>query len=132
MKESLHKFKAEIFQALAHPTRIAIIEILREGETPASKILERLHVEPANASQHLAVLRSKRIVISRKEGSQVFYTIRDPLLFQVLDILRAYFEKHLEDALAVLRELKTQSASAVLTTAVGGAGIPAGADIDGT
>ncbi len=110
MKESLHKFKAEVFQALAHPTRIAIVEMLRDDpEVPVHRFFEQLQIEPANASQHLAVLRSKRIVTSRKEGTQVYYSIRDPLLFQVLDILRRYFEIHLEESLAVLNELRLQS-----------------------
>jgi ArsR family transcriptional regulator len=118
MNESLHKFKAEIFQALAHPTRIAIVEKLRaEGEVPAHRFFEELHIEPANASQHLAVLRASWIVTSRKEGSQVFYSIRDPLLFEVLDILRRYFEIHLEEALSVLSELKTQTAASAQPTA---------------
>jgi ArsR family transcriptional regulator len=112
MKESLHKFKAEIFQALAHPTRIAIVEILRtDREVPAHRFFAELKIEPANASQHLAILRSKRIVTSRKEGAQVYYSIRDPLLFDVLDILRRYFETHLEESLAVLNELKNQTAA---------------------
>lgn len=111
MQESLRKFKAEIFQALAHPTRIAIVEILRDGEIPASRIFETLQIEQANASQHLSVLRSKRIVVSRKEGTQVFYTIRDPLLIDVLDIMKRYFEKHLAESLAVLHDLNMQTAA---------------------
>ena len=64
MQDSLRRFKAGIFQALAHPTRIAIVEILRdEKEVPVSRIYERLGLEQANASQHLAVLRSKQIVV---------------------------------------------------------------------
>jgi DNA-binding transcriptional ArsR family regulator len=109
MQDALRRFKADIFQALAHPTRIAIVEMLRVGEVPASQIYERLQIEQANASQHLAVLRSKRIVLSRKEGSQVFYSIRDPLLIDVLDIMKRYFEAHVAEALAVLNEINLQT-----------------------
>ena len=105
MPDTLRQFKANIFQALAHPTRIAIIEILRDGELPAGAIIERLGLEQANASQHLSVLRLKQIVNSRKEGNQVFYSVRDPLLIEVLDIMRRYFQAHVEDALAMLREM---------------------------
>jgi DNA-binding transcriptional ArsR family regulator len=111
MHDELRRFKADIFQALAHPTRIAIIEMLREGEITAGAIFERLGVEQANASQHLAVLRAKRIVLNRKEGNQVFYSIRSPLLIQVLDIMRRYFEEHLEEALAMLAEIKQEPAA---------------------
>ncbi len=91
MSQELRRFKAEIFQALAHPTRIAIVEALRHGETSAGQLIERLGLEQANASQHLTVLRSKQIVISRKEGNQVFYSLRDPVLIEVLDILKRVF-----------------------------------------
>jgi ArsR family transcriptional regulator len=108
MQDSLRRFKADIFQALAHPTRIAIVEILRGGEVSAGTILERLGGEQANVSQHLAVLRSKRIVQNRKEGNQVFYSIRSQLLIEVLDTMRRYFEEHLEESLAMLDEMKNE------------------------
>lgn len=111
MPEQLRRFKADIFQALAHPTRIAIVEMLRDGEVSAGTIFERLGVEQANASQHLAVLRSKRIVINRKDGNQVFYSIRSPLLIEVLDLMRQYFHEQLTESLAMLEELGGESAA---------------------
>ena len=105
MPDSLRHFKASIFQALGHPTRIAIVEVLRDGELPAGAIIERLGLEQANASQHLAVLRTKQIVNSRKEGNQVFYSVRDPVLIEVLDIMRRYFQTHLDEAMSMLREI---------------------------
>lgn len=105
MPETLRQFKASIFHALAHPTRIAIVEVLRDGELPAGAIIERLGIEQANASQHLSILRAKHIVTSRKEGNQVFYSVRDPLLIEVLDVMRRYFQAHVEEAMAMLREI---------------------------
>lgn len=103
---ALRRFKADIFRVLAHPTRIHIIECLRDGELPVATINERVGVEPANASQHLAVLRAKRLVLTRKEGNQVFYSLRDPLLTEVLDAMRKYFRAHLEESLTMLRGLE--------------------------
>ena len=103
--DALRQFKAGVFQVLAHPTRIHIIECLREGEQSVSAILDHIAVEPANASQHLSVLRSKGLVVSRKEGNQVFYGLRDPMLIEVLDAMRAYFRAHLEEAVAMLQGL---------------------------
>ncbi len=60
MPDALRQFKADFFQALAHPTRIAIIEQLRDGELSAGTLIDRLKLEQANASQHLAVLVGKR------------------------------------------------------------------------
>jgi len=98
MPDSLRRFKADIFQALAHPTRIAIIELLGEGEISAGGLIERLGMEQANVSQHLTVLRSRQIVVNRKEGNQVFYSVRDPIILDVFALMRRYFKKHLKDA----------------------------------
>ncbi len=105
MPDVLRQFKASVFQALAHPTRIAIVEVLRDGELPAGTIIEKLELEQANASQHLAVLRAKHIVVGRREGNQVFYTVRDPLLIEVLDVMRRYFQAHVEESMSLLKEI---------------------------
>ena len=104
----LRSFKASIFQALAHPSRIAILEVLKDGELPAGAIQERIGVEQANLSQHLAVLRSRQIIVNRKEGNQVFYSLRDPMLLEVLDILRRYFQANLSQTIAMLEEVEGQ------------------------
>ena len=85
MHSPLRAFKAEIFRALAHPTRIAIVEALRHGEVSAGALLAQLAVEQANLSQHLAILRAKQIVVGRKAGNQVYYSIRHLVLIDVLD-----------------------------------------------
>jgi DNA-binding transcriptional ArsR family regulator len=103
--DELRRFKSEIFQALAHPTRIAIVETLRDGELSAGKLIEILGLEQANASQHLAILRAKHVLVNRKVGNQVFYSIRDPALIKVLDILRRYFYAQLSSTVSMLQEV---------------------------
>jgi DNA-binding transcriptional ArsR family regulator len=105
MNQDVRRFKAEIFQALAHPTRIAIVELLRNGEMSAGQLIEQLGLEQANASQHFTVLRNKQIVVNRKEGNQVFYSLRDPVLVQVLDILKGYFYSQLSQTMSMLKEM---------------------------
>lgn len=109
MPQTLRQFKATIFQALAHPTRIAILELLKEHELPVAVLIDNLGLEPANVSQHLAVLRAKHILVSRKEGHQVFYAIRDPRISQVLDIMRSYFQAHIEESLQMLKDEQVAS-----------------------
>ena len=108
MPDSLRQFKADIFQGLANPTRIAIVELLRDGELSAGEILERLQVEQANLSQHLAVLRSKQIVNYRKAGNQVFYSIKTPVLIEVLDLLKQFFQAHLNQTVSMLEEIEKE------------------------
>jgi ArsR family transcriptional regulator len=106
MQDALRRFKADIFQALAHPTRIAILELLRDGELSAGTLMERLELEQANVSQHLAVLRAKQLVATRKAGNQVFYSVRDPIIIEVLNLMRTYFHAHLKESLGMLDEIE--------------------------
>lgn len=106
MEDSLRRFKADIFQALAHPTRIAILELLNKGEVSAGELIDDLGMEQANVSQHLAVLRAKQIVVNRKAGNQVFYSVRDPIILKVLQLMRTYFQVHLKESLAMLDEIE--------------------------
>ena len=108
MDDALRRFKSEIFQGLAHPTRIAIVELLRDGELSAGQLIERLGIEQANASQHLAVLRAKQIVAGRKVGNQVYYSIRDRALIEVLEILRRYFYAQLSTTVNLLKQASKQ------------------------
>ena len=106
MTNELHLFKARIFQGLAHPTRIAIVETLGDRELAAGKLIEKLNLEQANASQHLAVLRARQVVVSRKEGNQVYYSLRDPVLKEVLALLREYFFSQLSESATLLKEIR--------------------------
>jgi ArsR family transcriptional regulator len=71
----------------------------------AGQLGEKLGLEQANASQHLAVLRARHILVNRKRGNQVYYAIRDPMLVEVLDLLRRYFYAHLNESVTMLGEL---------------------------
>ena len=106
MQDALRRFKADIFQALAHPTRIAILELLSEGELSAGALIDKLGMEQANISQHLAVLRAKQIVTNRKVGNQVFYSVRAPNILEVLERMRVYFLGHLAESLKMLAEME--------------------------
>jgi len=103
--DSLRQFKADIFQALAHPTRISILEQLKDGELTAGSFADRLGLEQANLSQHLAVMRARQIVVTRKVGNQVFYSVRDPLMLEMLDLMRRYFHRQVGESMAMLQEM---------------------------
>ena len=106
--DALRQFKADMFQALANPLRIQIIECLKQGELSVGQLLSLMKVEPSNLSQHLASLRLKKIVVSRKSANQVFYSLRDPLLMEVLDTMRRLFQLHLEESRAMLQNMEQE------------------------
>jgi DNA-binding transcriptional ArsR family regulator len=114
MLQSLRHFKAEIFQALAHPTRVAIVEYLRVSEMSVGDLCDKVGIEQANASQHLAVLRSKHIVETRKDGNQIFYRLRNPIVGEVLEMLRQYFFDHVNEAMKMLKQEQREVAKSRL------------------
>lgn len=67
---------SNLFKALAHPTRIQIVKLLRNGEMCVCEIMPNLDSEQSNTSQHLTVLKNQGIVESRKDGSKVIYSIK--------------------------------------------------------
>ncbi|HXG51975.1 MAG TPA: metalloregulator ArsR/SmtB family transcription factor [candidate division Zixibacteria bacterium] len=105
----LQIFKAEFFRALAHPVRIRILEILCGGDRSVQELQDALQVEQPLVSQQLAVLRAKNIVVARKLGTTVKYSVRDPLVGELLKVARLIFEKRLKDTQNMLRELRRES-----------------------
>jgi ArsR family transcriptional regulator len=112
MPDALREFKAELFAALAHPTRVGLVEALQQGELGAGALIAQLGLEQANASQHLAILRAKHVVKTRRAGNQIYYSLRDPVLSEILTLLRRYFYAHLAESASLLGEATEHRASA--------------------
>jgi DNA-binding transcriptional ArsR family regulator len=104
--EDLQAFKAAFFRALAHPVRIQILEILVNGERNVQELRDTLGLEQPVVSQQLAVLRANNIVAGRKEGVNVRYSVRDPLIADLLSTARRIFNNHLVSTQDLLRQLK--------------------------
>jgi DNA-binding transcriptional ArsR family regulator len=102
----LKNFKVELFKALSHNHRISIIDALREGEKNVAHICEILNIESSYASQQLSILKNKNIVYGRKDGSQVFYSIKDENMFNLLDIARCIFNNHITNLKSNIKDAK--------------------------
>jgi DNA-binding transcriptional ArsR family regulator len=105
----LQTFKATYFRALAHPVRIHILEILVRGGRTVQELQEALGLDQPIVSQQLAVLRNQGIVVAQKEGPSMRYTLRDPLVGDLLEVARRIFNNQLATTRGMLRELKRES-----------------------
>ena len=105
----LQRFKAQFFRALAHPTRIRILEALVRRERTVQELQEQLTLDQPVVSQQLAVLRHQGIVSARKEGSSVRYALRDPLVGSLLEVARQIFNNRLGHSQGLLRELRREN-----------------------
>lgn len=108
MDTQLQQFKAEFFKALAHPLRIRILELLRTGDKFVNELQTELSVDGSVVSQQLALLRNKNIVIGSKDGTKVTYSVKDPLIFELLDITRRIFNNSLNDTITMLQRMENE------------------------
>lgn len=108
MYQEVQQFKAEFFKALAHPLRIRILEVLSEGDKTVNEIQTILGSEGSAVSQQLSVLRSKNVVVGMKDGTSVIYSLRDPLIKDLLQVAKQIFDNHLINAITLLENIKNQ------------------------
>ena len=99
MDDQVYAYHAEMCQVFSHAKRLEMIDMLRGGEMSVGDLSRRMGMALANLSQHLAMMRERRILLSRKEGSLVYYRIANPKLLQAFDMLREIlFEQIRQDA----------------------------------
>lgn len=106
MENQITKIKSDFFKALAHPTRVAILERLADQEICVCEIIEDLGLEQSNVSQHLAILRKQNIIISKKVGLQVHYQIKYPEVLEILKTVESIMAKQLNETQDLIRQLE--------------------------
>jgi DNA-binding transcriptional ArsR family regulator len=104
----LYILHANICHTLAHPKRLEVIDRLRTGEMSVTELAETLEISQANLSQHLAIMRQKGIVTTRREGLNVFYRLSNPKIIQACDLMRQVLLEHLEADADMVREVLTK------------------------
>ena len=109
MNQTVHRFKAEFFKVLAHPARLAILDQLRTGAKSVNELQMAIGADQSTVSQQLARLRSGNIVDTRKEGTAVYYSIRDQMIFQLLDVAREIFNNQLIGTQEILQQLNEEA-----------------------
>ena len=103
MADQIYAYHAEMCQAFSHPKRLELIDVLRDKEMSVGELSQKLGLPPANLSQHLAMMRERRILLSRKEGNLVYYRIANPKLLQAFDMLRDMLFEQIRYDAALIR-----------------------------
>jgi DNA-binding transcriptional ArsR family regulator len=109
MPEPIDKLKAEFFKTLGHPARIRILEVLAEGEHSVGELMPKLGLESSHLSQQLAVLRRTGMVVARKQGNNVIYSIASKDMSELLSLARQILTGLLTDQMDLLRDLQANS-----------------------
>lgn len=97
---------ANICKTLANPRRLEIINALRDNEFTATQLVEKIHISKANLSQHMSILIQKGVVLSRREGINVFYKLSDERITKACDLMREVLLKRLEENSRILESIK--------------------------
>jgi ArsR family transcriptional regulator len=97
MNERILELKAEILKALAQPTRLKILECLRNGEKCICEIVPALNGEQSNISRHISLMQKSHLVTTRKDGVKVMVRVRDPKIFEILDSVSLLLKKQIQE-----------------------------------
>lgn len=111
MSTPLYQAKAEFFKALAHPARIRVLELLAQREHAVAEMLPKVGIEPAHLSQQLAILRRLNLIVGRKEGSTVYYSLVSPQVAELLAVARGILTEVLQIQVELLDDLKAAPTS---------------------
>ncbi|OGX43922.1 MAG: hypothetical protein A3H41_04855 [Omnitrophica WOR_2 bacterium RIFCSPLOWO2_02_FULL_45_28] len=97
IEEKMFQMHAEVCKSMANPTRLKIMNLLRDGEKSVEELKKRLGLPKANLSQHLSVLRQRRIVSTRRAGLNIYYKVANPKMIKACDILRQVLLEQLQE-----------------------------------
>jgi ArsR family transcriptional regulator len=101
----VYQVKAEFFRILGHPVRVRTLELLRDGERTVGDLQSALGLDSSGTSQHLGVLRRHGVLESRRDGTSVYYRIKDPLTLKLLEVARQIITGNLTESQQLLGQL---------------------------
>jgi DNA-binding transcriptional ArsR family regulator len=106
MEERVLELKAEILKALAQPTRLKILELLRSGERCICEIVPAINGEQSNISRHISLMQKSNLVTTRKDGVKVMVKVSDPRVFEILDSIALLLKKQIIETGKLVQQLR--------------------------
>lgn len=103
--QPIYRLKADFFKLLGHPARVRILELLRDGERTVGDLQAELDLDSGGTSQHLTAMRKQGVLENRRAGTSVYYRVRDPRIFQLLDTARQILSTQLQETQNLLDSL---------------------------
>lgn len=107
--EKIFDLHADVCKVFSNAKRLEILNTLRNHEMTASELIEKIGLSKANLSQHMSILKSKGVVVNRREGVNIYYRISNPKIIQACDLMREVLLEQLQEKgkmVASLRRIK--------------------------
>ncbi len=92
----IYKIHAEMCKVFSNPTRLEILNLLRDKEMSVTDLIEKTKLSQVNISQHLSIMKSKGIVLSNRIGKNIYYKLSNPKIIKAFDIIREVLSEKLE------------------------------------
>jgi len=105
MHEKALAMKSDLLKALAQPTRLKILDLLREGEKCICEIIPAINGEQSNISRHISLMQKSHLVSTRKDGIKVMVKISDPRIFEILDKVSVVLKTQMQEQNQLVRSL---------------------------
>ena len=96
MEKELYEMHAEMCKVFSNPTRLEILNLLKDKELSVTDMIKRTELSQANISQHLSIMRAKGIVISNRKGKNIYYKLSNPKIIKAFDIIREVLSERME------------------------------------
>ncbi len=110
--EPIYRLKADFFRLLGHPARVRVLELLREHERTVGDLQAALGLDSSGTSQHLTAMRRQGLLESRRAGTSVYYRVKDPRTFQLLETAKQILTSQLEETRDLLGGLNPPQSDA--------------------
>ena len=108
MDKRIYELHADVCKTMSNPKRLEIINLLRDGEKSVEELTSDMKIRKANLSQHLAVMRAKRIVETRRDGLKIYYKIANPKVVKACDIMREVLMEQLAEGQKFAEKIKNK------------------------
>ena len=107
MEEQIISMKSDFFKALAHPTRVRILERLAKSaeDVCVCELIEDFGIEQSNLSQHLSILRKQHLIESTKVGLKVMYRVKYPEVLTILEKVQEILAQQFREGEALMKHL---------------------------
>jgi len=96
VEKELYEMHAEMCKVFSNPTRLEILNLLKDKELSVTDMIKRTELSQANISQHLSIMRAKGIVISNRKGKNIYYELSNPKIIKAFDIIREVLSERME------------------------------------
>lgn len=106
MKENLLQIRAELLKTLGQPTRLRILEFLKDSERCVCEIMPAIDEQQSNTSRHLSIMKQAGLLVCRQQGKSIYYRVKDRRIFSLLKLLDEIIKQQIDEKARVAAHLK--------------------------